>query len=67
MCSKLSFQERKKVVGTKIFLHEKYKADGSFEKHKTRLATQQFNYVVHSDGPASPTAVTSSIFIMAGL
>ena len=63
----LSLQERRKIVGTRMFLKEKYKADGSFEKLKARLVAQQFKHLVHVEGPASPTAVTSSIFIMAGL
>ena len=64
---KLSLQDRRKIVGTRMFLKEKFKADGSFDKLKARLVAQQFKHLVHMDGPASPTAVTSSIFIMAGL
>ena len=63
----LSLQERKKLVGTRMFLKEKFKADGTFEKLKSRLVAQQFKHLVHSDGPASPTAVTTSILLMAGL
>ena len=50
-----------------MFFNEKLTADGSFDKLKARLVAQQFKHLVYIDGPASPTAVTSSIFIMAGL
>ena len=63
----LSLADRRKIVGAKMFLKEKYKADGSFEKLKARLVAQQFKHLVFNDGPASPTAATSSILLMAGL
>ena len=57
----LSLQERKKLVGTRMFLKKKYKADGSFEKRKSHLVAQ-VKHLVHSDRPASPTAVIHPFF-----
>ena len=66
-CKDLSITDRKKIVGAKLFLKEKYKANGEFDKVKARLVAQQFKHTVFSEKQSSPTAATTSVFMIAGL
>jgi len=67
--SQLTFKQRKKIICSSMFLKEKFRADGSFEKLKARLVAgghQQDRDAFESTNSA-PTIRTSSIFIMAAI
>jgi hypothetical protein len=57
----------KKLVRSKIILKEKFKPGGEYEKLKSRLVAQQYKNTVYSEERASPTIMTSGLFMLAGL
>jgi len=66
----LSFKQRKSIISSSMFLKEKYRADGTFEKLKARLVAgghQQDRTLFEDGGSTSPTISTSSVFILAAI
>ena len=64
----LTFEERRRIISSSMFLKDKYTADGKFEKLKARLVAgghQQDRSIYDESG--SPTATTASIFIVASI
>jgi len=66
--SKLSEKERKLIIPSSTFLKDKYTAEGEFLKLKARLVAggHMQDRTVYDNG-ASPTASTTSIFMIAGV
>ena len=64
----LTPQQKRIIISTSMFLKDKYTADGMFEKLKSRLVAGGHlqNRDVYNNG-ASPTASTSSIFILTAI
>jgi hypothetical protein len=67
----ISWSEIKKspnyeIIGSFLFLKEKYKADGSFDKMKARLAAMgnEEEASLFTQDPSSPTANISSIMVL---
>jgi len=63
----LSHAERKKIIRSSIFLKEKFKPDGSFDKLKARLVadgSMQERAVYEADELSSPTVATISVMCM---
>ena len=64
----LTTAERKSIIRSKMFLKDKYAADGSFEKLKARLVAggDQQDKGLYDD-LSSPTAATSSVLTIAAI
>ena len=62
-------EQRKKIIPSSMFLKEKYKADGTFEKLKARLVAggHRQDKTVYEGKTSSPTVSTSSVFIIAAI
>ena len=62
----LTEKERKQIIPSKLFLKEKFLADGTFEKLKARLVAggHMQSRDIYDDG-SSPTVGTSSVFMCA--
>ena len=62
----LSDAERRRVIPSKMFLKEKFRADGTFEKLKARLVAggHMQSREIYDNG-SSPTVGTSSVFMCA--
>ena len=64
---RLSNQQLRKVVRSFLFLKEKFKADGSFDKWKGRLCVLGNLQTEIFLDPASPTASLTAVFIVAAI
>ena len=65
--SSLSPAKRRRIIRSSIFLKEKFKADGTFDKLKTRLVadgSMQERSVYETDELSSPTVATISVMCM---
>ena len=62
----LTEEERKRIIPSKMFLREKFQADGKYEKLKARLVAggHKQSRDIYDDG-SSPTVGTSSVFMCA--
>jgi hypothetical protein len=64
----LSYNQRKSIITSSMFLKDKYTADGKFDKLKSRLVAgghlQDRNIY---DNGSSPTVSTTSVFIVAAI
>ena len=62
----LSNEEKKRIIPSKMFLKEKFMADGTFDKLKARLVAggHMQSRDIYDDG-SSPTVGTSSVFMCA--
>ena len=66
----MSADQRKGTIRSMIFLKEKFKADGEFDKLKARLVAgghQQIRDFYNPDDTSSPTVRTASVFIIAAI
>ena len=66
----MSADQRQGTIRSMIFLKEKFKADGEFDKLKARLVAgghQQLREFYNPDDTSSPTARTASVFIIAAI
>ena len=66
----LDTNEKKATIRSMIFLKEKFKADGTFDKLKARLVAggnMQIRDLYQPDDTSSPTVRTSSVFIVAAI
>ena len=64
----LTPQQKRTIIPSSMFLKEKYTADGMFEKLKSRLvAGGHLQDRDVYDNSASPTASTSSVFILTAI
>ena len=63
----LTIEQKKGIISCSMFLKEKYRADGSFEKVKARLVAggHQQDRTVYGDKVSSPTVAISSVFMIA--
>jgi len=62
----LAKKVKRSIICCSMFLKEKYKADGSFDKVKARLVAggHQQDRTVHGDKLSSPTVAISSVFMI---
>ena len=64
----LSYDQKKRIITSSMFLKDKYTADGKFDKLKSRLVAgghlQDRN--IHDNG-SSPTVSTTSVFIVSAI
>jgi len=62
-------EQRKRALRTNLLLDEKFKPDGSFEKHKARLVAMEYKHMSQLDkfDKASPTPHTQSILMVASV
>ena len=69
--SKLSMSKTqiKKALRTNLLLDEKYKPDGTFDKHKARLVAMEYKHLSQLDAidVASPTPMTQNILLTASI
>ena len=68
--SKLSAEERRSAIRSSMFLKEKYQADGTFEKLKTRLVAggnMQDKSHYYDEEISSPTPAITSVFMTAAI
>jgi len=69
--SKLSMSKTqvKKALRTNTLLDEKFKSDGSFERHKARLVAMEYKHMSQLDAidKASPTPQTQNLFMLASI
>ena len=68
--TKLNKQEQLKVIKSKMFLKEKFKANGEFEKLKSRLVAGghlQDRNLYTTDDTSSPTIATWALFALSAL
>lgn len=66
----LTYDEKRAVIASSIFLKEKFLADGSFDKLKARLVAgghMQDRRVYSLEETSSPTASTTAIFLVAAI
>jgi len=66
----LSFQQRKSIIPSKLFLRDKYAPDGTFEKLKSRLVGgghRQDRTLYEDHERSSPTLSTTGVFTIAGI
>jgi hypothetical protein len=64
----LTYKQKKRIISSSMFLKDKYLPDGSFEKLKARLvAGGHLQDKEIYDNGASPTASTTSIFMIAAI
>ena len=64
----LTSEERGQVIRSSVFLKEKFRADGSFDKLKARLvASGDMQEVELSGDISSPSAITESVTIVAAI
>ena len=65
--SDMSREQIRNIICCSMFLKEKYRPDGSFEKVKARLVAggHQQDKTVYADKISSPTVATSSVFMIA--
>ena len=68
LLKELTEEQKGKIISSKIFIKNKYLADGSFDKVKARLVAGGHlqDRSVYSNG-GSPTASTSSLFTVAAI
>jgi len=66
LLDELSTKDRRSIICCSMFLKEKYKADGSFDKVKARLVAggHQQDRTVYGDKLSSPTVAISSVFMI---
>jgi hypothetical protein len=66
----LSYQQRKSIIPSKLFLKDKYSPDGTFEKLKSRLVGgghRQDRTLYEDHERSSPTLSTTGLFTIAGI
>ena len=65
----LNHTERKKILPSSMFIKEKYKPDGTFEKIKARLVAggHRQDKKVYEGKTSSPTVSTTSVFLVAAI
>eukprot|EP01042_Synura_sphagnicola_P036291 gene36291-biopygen592 len=63
----MSREQIRNIICCSMFLKEKYRPDGSFERVKARLVAEghQQDKTVYADKISSPTVATSSVFMIA--
>ena len=70
MWSEMSAEQRSGTIRSMIFLKEKFRADGTFDKLKARLVAgghMQVRDLYNPDDTSSPTVRTASVFIIAAI
>ena len=63
----LTEEERKSIIVSRLFLKEKYKANGEFEKARLVAGGHQQDRTVYDRQETSPTIATSSVMIIAAI
>ena len=67
---RVEITDKKSIIPSKLFLKEKYNAEGTFEKLKARLVAgghREDRSVFSADEITSPTIATQSIFTIAAI